>query len=186
MSVSRSYAGALYSALKAEGAEELDLKKAEADLELFAVTLGTHKELRAILSGPSASGNEKQAVIQALKDRLSWSPIFFRFVSLIQKKGRIALVSDISAAFKRVRIESSGGTLGLLESAEPLSEEDIQQLSAAFARRLGKGVAFEQKTKPELLAGVRLTVAGTTYDGTLRAQLNRLREKFFGEKFLTH
>lgn len=185
MSVSRSYAGALYAALKAEAAEEAVFKKTEGDLEAFAATLSDHKELRSILSGPSASAGEKQAVAEALSKHLAWSPVF-RFISLVIKKGRVHLASDISAAFKKVCIESSGGTLGLLESAEPLPEEDIRQLSSAFTRKLGKSVAFEYKTRPELLAGVRVTVGGTTYDGTLKAQLNRLRDKFFGEKFLTH
>jgi F-type H+-transporting ATPase subunit delta len=186
MSVARSYAGALYAALQAEQADEAVLKKSEQDLEVFSAEVAAHPQLRVILCGPSAAPAEKQAVLEALKTRAAWSPVLYRFISLVTTKGRMGLISEIAAAFKRVRIESSGGTLGVLESAEPLSDTDIHQLSAAFSKKLGVTVDFERKTRPELLAGVRVTVGGTTYDGTLKAQLGRLRDKFFGNHSLTH
>ena len=96
------------------------------------------------------------------------------------------LAGELANGFSRVRIESSGGELGVLESSDPLSDADVQQLAEAFTRRLGRKVVFEKKTRPGLLAGVKVTVGGTTYDGTLRAQLNRLRDKFFTTSSSTH
>jgi F0F1-type ATP synthase delta subunit len=42
---------------------------------------------------------------------------------------------------------------------------------------LGRKVAFRVSTDPSLLAGVRVTVSGVTYDGTLKAQLEQLKDK---------
>jgi hypothetical protein len=49
-------------------------------------------------------------------------------------------------------------------------------LSVAFGARIGRKVSFETHEDPSLLAGVKVTVGGVTYDGTMRSQLSRLRE----------
>jgi len=186
MSVSKSYASALYSAGQAVGASGADLDKLGADLSSFAAQVDAHPQLRSALCGPAISVQEKVAVIERLGEKAGWHPVLVRFLGLVSRKGRMDVLSDIAAGFARVRVEAAGGVLGVLESSDPLSDEDLQQLAAAFSQKLGKKVTFEKKTNPELLAGVKVTVGGTTYDGTLKAQLNRLREAFFGNSSSTH
>lgn len=186
MSVSKSYANALLQAAHAESLGARDLEGLEQRLKDFADALHSNPQLRAALCGPAATAAEKQTVLEQLGTKLVWPGILSRFFRVVSSKGRMDLISEIASSFSRARIESSGGVLGLLESSDPLSDEDVRQLSGAFTKMLGKTVAFERKTDPELLAGVKVTVAGTTYDGTLKAQLNRLKDRFFENSSSTH
>jgi F-type H+-transporting ATPase subunit delta len=186
MSVSKSYAAALYAAAQSEklGATELD--QVQESLQFFAAQIQQNASLRSVLCGPTATLSEKSGVVQALVSQMRLPGLVGKFLSLLIKKGRIALLSDMADAFARVRTEASGGVLGLLESTDPLSSDDVHQLSSAFSKKLGKPVVFTQKTCPELLAGLKVTVAGTTYDGSLKAQLLRLRDQFLEGSSSTH
>jgi F0F1-type ATP synthase delta subunit len=57
-----------------------------------------------------------------------------------------------------------------------LAEADIDTLTKAFSQKLGKKVAFRVAIDPSLLAGMKVTVNGVTYDGTLRSQIHKLRD----------
>ncbi len=186
MSVSKSYASALFAAVQAEHLDAAAIEKIEADLNSFASHLASHAQLRAALCGPAATSAEKSAVLTQLASRLQWHPMTLKFLDLVNRKGRMDLSTELARGFARVRIEAAGGVLGILESPDPLPDSDVKQLAAAFSQKLGKQITFEKKTRPELLAGVKITVGGTTYDGTLKAQLNRLRDKFFETSSSTH
>jgi F-type H+-transporting ATPase subunit delta len=186
MSVSKSYASALLAAVQAERFDAAAIDKIEADLKGFASDFASHAQLRAAICGPATTPAEKGAILTQLATKCQWHPMVLKFLDLVSRKGRMDLASELANAFARERIEAAGGMLGVLESSDPLSDSDVKQLAAAFSQKLGKQVAFEKKTRPELLAGVKVTVGGTTYDGTLKAQLNRLRDKFFETSSSTH
>ena len=57
------------------------------------------------------------------------------------------------------------------------TQEDVEALAKAFGKKLNKRVAFHVSTDPSLLAGMKVTVNGVTYDGTLRSQLQKLRDQ---------
>jgi F-type H+-transporting ATPase subunit delta len=83
----------------------------------------------------------------------------------------------ILESYNSVRLLAEGGVPGRLVAAEPVSDQDVQGLAQAFSKKLGKKVAFQVSTDPSLLAGMKVTVNGVTYDGTLRSQLQRLRDR---------
>ncbi len=80
-------------------------------------------------------------------------------------------------AFHVIRLAAEGGVAGRLEVAEVISEADVSQLAKAFSEKFGKKVAFRVSQDPSLLAGIKVTVNGVTYDGTLRAQIQKLRDR---------
>jgi F-type H+-transporting ATPase subunit delta len=87
------------------------------------------------------------------------------------------MIEEITHAFNEVRLEAEGGILGRVVSADPMAANDLEDLSKAYSQKLGKRVAFSASVDPNLLAGIKVTVNGVTYDGTLRSQLQRLRDQ---------
>lgn len=180
MSVARTYAMALHSVL---GGDVAGQERAQQELAAVAEVLTARADLRAALGGPITTPAEKKALIAALCSKMGCHPALQKFLDLMVKKGRIGEVGAVALAFRAVRVESEGGVMGTLESADPVSDADLADLSAALAKRLNRKVSLVARVNSELLAGLRVNVLGTTYDGSLRSQLQRLKQKFLDSSF---
>lgn len=178
MSVARSYAKALYEAAVDSKLKAADLDAIETELAQVVVAIEGSKEARIVLFGPAFSAKDKQEVVSQLAKKSGFSKLTSQFLQLLAKKQRLSLISQIRDSFSVVRIEMDGGTLGKIVSADPMESGDVDALAQAFTKKTGKKVSFKREVDPTLLAGMKVTVNGVTYDGTLRAQLNKLKDHF--------
>lgn len=176
MSLAKSYAQALYQAAKEQGGSSESFDTLEAQMGAFAQALDD-KVVQHALLGPSMSPQEKVALIEQFVQKAGFAKILNQFLVLLLNKGRLSKFGSIYDAFGAVRLEAEGGLAGRLVSAEVISDDDVQGLAKSFARKLGKKVSFRVSTDPSLLAGMKVTVGGTTYDGSLRSQLATLRDR---------
>ncbi|MCM2277985.1 MAG: ATP synthase F1 subunit delta [Oligoflexia bacterium] len=181
MSVATTYAKALYEAL-ADGKSPAEVatlcEKVEGEFDTLLNAVNSSKEAQVALFSPITNSKEKIALVTELTRKISAHPLMTNFLVLLANKGRLNLVQGIRDEFSAVRLRAEGGVPGRLVSAETMSESDIEGLAKAFSQKMGRRVAFRVATDPSLLAGVKVTVNGVTYDGTLRSQLQRLRDKF--------
>jgi F-type H+-transporting ATPase subunit delta len=177
MSLATSYAKALYAAAKESKTGAVDLDQLENQMDSFAQILDTSEDARRALQGPAVNSQEKIAIIEQIAAKAGYSKIFMQFLTLLAQKGRLPAFHDLRDAFTAVRLEAEGGISGRLVSAEAVNDADLKSLADAFGRKLGKRVAFRVSTDPSLLAGMKVTVGGVTYDGTLRSQLQQLRDR---------
>jgi F-type H+-transporting ATPase subunit delta len=118
---------------------------------------------------------EKAKVVEELSKKSGFDPLVSRFLILLAKKGRFSELREVLKAFRLQRLESEGGVLGHVVSADALSDADVQALVQAFEKKTGKKVRFEISVDSKLLAGFKVTLQGKTYDGTLRSQLDRAK-----------
>ena len=158
----------------------------EDQMGQLVALLDKSKELRTALLSPVVSSKEKVSFVQALAQKAQLAPGLANFLSLLAKKQRFVILPEIREAFRAVRLHAEGGILGHLVSADPLDAKDIEDLSRAFSQKLGRKVAFQSATDSTLLAGMKMTVNGVTYDGSLRSQLQRLRDRLVQDVGTTH
>lgn len=180
MSVANSYAKALFEAVsQSNPPSERDrlVKEFQGQMSQMTQAILSSRQARAVLTGPLTSNKEKVALIAALTEKAGLHPMIARFFHLLASKGRLGLLEEIQDELAAVHLAAQGGIRGRLVSAEPMTPEDIHGLSRAFTKKLGKPVAFQTSMDPSLLAGVKVTVNGVTYDGSLRAQLDQLRNR---------
>lgn len=187
MSVSRSYARTLLETAQETGLKAIDLDKIESELLAFVAAVGSSTELCEALSSPIVTSAEKAGVADAVAKKMGFSKLTTQFLAMVARKGRAPVIEAIAGAFTMVRLESEGATLGEVVSADELKREDLEELATAFTKRLGKKVVFKATVDANLLAGLKVTVSGITYDGSLRAQLQLLREQLvYGKTLTTH
>ncbi|MGZ3688013.1 MAG: ATP synthase F1 subunit delta [Bdellovibrionota bacterium] len=177
MIVARNYAKALYEAACDTGTSGEAMNLLEKQFDSFVAMVDSSPEAKTALFGPVTNSTEKMALVAEFAKRLGLSPLLGNFLQLLAKKGRLFMLHEIRKAFGSARLELEGGLEGQLVSAEPMSESDVSSLAQAFGKKLGKKVSFRTSTDAGLLAGMKVTVNGVTYDGTLRSQLQRLREQ---------
>ncbi|MCM2323136.1 MAG: ATP synthase F1 subunit delta [Oligoflexia bacterium] len=182
MSVATTYARALFEAVEAKEASPAALagtcQRLESEMESLLGAVSGSKEAQVALFGPVTNSAEKVSLVKAIASKMGAHPMMTTFLVLLANKGRLRLLKQIRDEFGAVRLNAEGGIQGRVASAEPMNELEVEDLAKAFSRKLGKRVAFRVSTDPALLAGLKVTVSGVTYDGTLRSQLQRLRDKF--------
>jgi F-type H+-transporting ATPase subunit delta len=66
-------------------------------------------------------------------------------------------------------------------SAAELTAKEREELDAALAKHTGKKVQPQFHTDPALIGGAVVRIGSTIYDGSVRAQLDRLRARMISE-----
>jgi F-type H+-transporting ATPase subunit delta len=177
MSVAKAYARALFETATGAKSSSQEIQGLEDELGSLLTAIESSKEARIALFAPLVSAKEKGALVENISKKAKVSPLMARFLALLAKKGRLSLLSEIHKAFALVRVESEGGIIGTVVAADPVGTGDVESLAKAFGKKLNKRVSFQVSTDPSLLAGMKVTVNGVTYDGTLRSQLQKLRDQ---------
>lgn len=185
MSVAKAYGKALYQAA-AERTPPAGLAqvcdKITLQLETVLTILSESQDARVALQSPVTTGKEKAKLIESFGNKLGLDSLVTQFLMMLANKGRFNILAEVRDVFVAVRLAADGGISGDLVSADKVSEADVSALAQAFGKKLSKKVVFKVTHDPKLLAGVKITINGVTYDGTLRAQLARLRDQFLGGK----
>jgi F-type H+-transporting ATPase subunit delta len=65
-------------------------------------------------------------------------------------------------------------------SAEPLAKDELGRVTDALSKISGKQVLVTTTVDPALIGGLVARVGDMVFDGTLRTQLNQLKESLKG------
>lgn len=136
------------------------------------------KELKILLESPSFSTQDKVTALSSLLKKVGADAATESWISLIARNGRALILSEIADELEKLCAESEGKVVGDVTSSEWIEESELKSLSQSFEKKIGKPVFLRQHKDVSLLAGLKVTIGGLTYDGTLRTQLNQLKERF--------
>ncbi|MEL6188666.1 MAG: ATP synthase F1 subunit delta, partial [Myxococcota bacterium] len=134
-------------------------------------------DLRNALENPSYSSEERLSVLDAVSGQLELSPRVKNFARLVVERGRAEELTEMSETFASLLDERTGRTRALITSAQPLEEAEADRIREALEKRTGKTIEVELAVDPALIGGVRAEVGTIVFDGTIRAELDKLREQ---------
>jgi F-type H+-transporting ATPase subunit delta len=172
-SVAKVYAKALFEL----GQEKGQLEAIQKDLKSFNELANSHDALKAILSGSGVNPNVRKAVLLDVLKSLEVNKVISSLLELLVSRGRVAALAEISNELEALVQKSQGVQAGQVRSAVELSPEELGVLSSALAKRVGGSVKLTQTVDPSLLGGMVATVAGKTFDASLRSQLERFKNE---------
>src|SRR5690606_25544612 len=122
------------------------------------------------------SREQKERVIRQLfEPRLQ--PLTLRFLLLLIEKQRENVFPAIVQAYRELRDRLTGVVEARARTAQPLAGKEAQQLQQALERLTGQRVRLQVEEDPSLLGGLIVRVGDTVYDGSVRHQLEHLREQ---------
>ena len=165
-----TYGGALYDLAKDEGLSAQIL----ADLGAFAAVFRENPDYRRLLTEPSIPKAEREALLdEAWKDALH--PYTRNFVKLLCANGTVSQPPDCEAVYRARYNEDNNIPAVTAVSAAPMREELQEKLRQKLEAKTGKHVELTVKVEPDLIGGVKLTMGGVQYDGTVRHHLDELQ-----------
>lgn len=177
MSLVRSYSKALLEAAQEANLKGADLDRIQAELNAFVSTMSASADLNESLTSPVVPIGAKSAIAQEVTKKMGFSSLTSNFITLVAKKGRGDFFQEMADGFQEVRLAAEGAMMGSVVSADPLQKSDLEELATAFTKKFGKKIVFKASVDASLLAGLKVTVNGVTYDGSLRSQLQQLRDQ---------
>lgn len=173
----RRYAEALIDSIfDGENAAEAGRSAAD-ELSQLAEAIREVPDLRNALENPSYTQDDRLKALEVIAGKLELSARTRSFAKLVIEKGRAAELTEISLVFRKLLDERSGRVIAVVTSAAPLTDAALADIKAALEKRTGKAVDVEAKVDPELIGGIRAEVGTIVFDGSIRSELESLREK---------
>ena len=166
----KRYAHALHSLAQEQNAVDA----IGSDLAAIHAAL-TAPGARALLASPDVKPEERSRILATLtKGR---HQLVGNLVGVLQHRHRLDVLFDLHPEYRALVMAERGEVEGIAESAQPLTDADVQQLATLAGQLSGKKVQLTVALRPELLGGVRLRVGNVLYDGSLRQALEQLERR---------
>jgi F-type H+-transporting ATPase subunit delta len=170
--IARRYAKALMSI----GQQDSKYEQYGEELAAFVSLMRREKRLRSVLDNPTITIPQRQAIITEIAQRLRLSPMLGNLLRLLVEKNRIRYLQDIEFLYRELADAAAGRARVTLETSHDLSPQALEKLARSLEGMTGKKVVMEVQTDPSLIGGIVARMEGMVLDGSIRTQLERLRE----------
>jgi F-type H+-transporting ATPase subunit delta len=158
-------------------ASHLNVAAAQQQLSDFSGTLAGSRELREVLMNPSIANDQKLKVLDAIAGRIGMFPQVRNFIAVIMNHQRLDELDEILTEYHAVADDQSGLTEAEVTSARPLNDNDRAELEAQVQKLAGGRIRTTYSQDATLLGGAVVRIGSTVYDGSIRAQLQQLKQK---------
>jgi len=172
-SVARRYARALFGI----GVDGRRFEALGAELTELATLWNDSDELRQALENPVFRPEQKRAVLESILPRVAPTPEVQRFVLLLLDRRRIMLLPAIARAYRDLTDAELGQVRAEVTSAQELAPATLDRVRRSLEQRTGKKVIVTSKVAPELIGGLVARVGDLVLDGSVRTQLDDLRNR---------
>jgi len=156
---------------------KLDADRVTADLNALETFLHESADLRTIWDTPSVSSEQKLKLLDAIAKKAGLLPEIRNFAAVLISNGRIRVFDRIA----KEAIEQINEQLGIADaeiiSTRELGAEERRSLETQVAKATGKKLRVRYLFDQGLIGGVLVKVGSTVYDGSVRGQLQRIREQ---------
>jgi F-type H+-transporting ATPase subunit delta len=132
---------------------------------------------RRVMENPSIPEDRKLAVLDAISMRLVTTRQVRNFVAVLTDHRRLPLFSEILNQLERELDERQGLVEADVSSARQLGDAEKRMLEAEIAKLTGKKVRARYQENSSLLGGAVVQVGTTIYDGSVKGQLDRIKEQ---------
>lgn len=178
--------GSLFGSLPRRYARALiQIAQEENAVEVYGSALaGTVNALQADAGGPSflktladesIDFNHRLRAIEEVADRLNVPVLFKNFLSLLIKKERMEILPEISREYLALQDEILGIVRVAVVTPTGPSADLLSRTQSVLSHRLQKKVVSHGEADPSLIGGVVLRVNHTVYDGSIKKELERIK-----------
>ncbi len=171
--VAQRYARALVEVALKEN--QVDVVRKE--LTAFTQVVADSSALRSVLANPAVGRDKKQAILKKLAEQIGAGKTVRNFLMILAENRRAQLLPLIREAFDEQMNLKQGIAQAEVVSAKELSAQEKSTLTAAVSKMTGKRVEASYKQDAGLIGGTIVRVGSTVYNGSVRDQLKRMKEK---------
>lgn len=152
-----------------------------AELESLADAIQNDPGLKLFVIDPSVSIDRRAQIFkQAFSGQLS--PLLLNFLGVLNLKGRIGAIGEISQAYQDLLDELFGKIEVDVTVAQKLSPEQMEQVQQKVSQALGKSAVVHQYVDESIIGGMVLRVEDRLIDASVRYQLQAIQEQLLAAR----
>lgn len=175
-SLSRRYGKAFFQLAQEQKQEEA----IGHEIEQFLATY-MNSALPMALNNPAFALESRKKILVEVTKSLQLSSLSIHLLSILLERDRLTYLSAIVSCYRRMLNAAKGRVEGKVVGASPLDQATLERLCAALHVISGKEVVLHEETEPALLGGVLVELEGKIYDGTVRTQLEKMKQRIARE-----
>ena len=172
-SVTNTYARALADVVFDQ---HLDPGKTLQEVQALSQLVASSQQLREVWEAPSIPAEQKRALLDAIVAREGFSRPVRNFMAVLMDHRRIKFLEPIVKEFGHELNRRLGFTEAEIISARELGQTEQSTLEAQVEKLTGQKVRARYARDSSILGGAIVRVGSTIYDGSVRGQLERIRE----------
>jgi F-type H+-transporting ATPase subunit delta len=172
-SVTSTYARALADVVFDQ---HLDPGKTLQEAQSLAQLVASSQQLRDVWEAPSIPVEQKRALLDAIVARESLSRPVRNFMAVLMDHRRIKFLEPIVKELGQELNRRLGFTEAEIISARELGPTERSALEGQVQKLTGHKVRARYAQDGSILGGAIVKVGSTIYDGSVKGQLERIRE----------
>jgi len=154
----------------------LDAARAIGGLRQIAALLNESVELRRVWENPAVPADQKRKLLDAIVQRNGIDKPVRNLVAVLIDHRRLPFLPRIVEQLEKELDARLGFTEAQISSARELSDSEKRTLESQIEKATGKKVRARYGLDPSLLGGAAVRVGSTIYDGSVKGQLERIKE----------
>lgn len=165
----RAFADVVFSA-------HLDAARAVSGLRQIAALVEQSADLRRVWENPAVPAEQKRKLLDVIVQRDGIDRPVRNLIAVLIDHRRLAFLPRIVEQFERELDRRMGLADAQISSARELGDTEKRTLEAEIAKLTGKKVRAQYGLDPSLLGGAVVRIGSTIYDGSVKGQLERIKE----------
>ncbi|HZH90730.1 MAG TPA: ATP synthase F1 subunit delta [Pyrinomonadaceae bacterium] len=175
--MARRYAAALADVVIAQG----EAREVQEELNIWAQMMEDNSGLLEVFRNPTIPYEQKRNLLNTLIARTRVRPTTANFLQVLLQNHRLSELKEINERFALQLDERSGVVSAQVTTARVVPEATKETLRAQIGTLTGKKVRLQFAVDEELIGGIVTRIGSTVYDGSVRTQLQQIKQKMAGE-----
>lgn len=157
--------------------EESALLDTSTKLDMLSKLYKENKTFRNIVLNPKLPFEEKEKVLERIKEALSLNDSVYFILKEIVALNKANILKEIGTEFK-FEVEKFFATLkGEVITAHPIDDDLLSKIRQTVEAKLGKKVEFNVKEDPSLIAGAVIRAGSYVIDTSVKSYLKKLEQQ---------
>jgi F-type H+-transporting ATPase subunit delta len=154
----------------------MDATQAVAGLREIARLLAENEDLKRVWENPAVAAEQKRNLLDAIAQREGFDKRVRNLIALLIDHRRVMFLPRIIEQVEKELDARMGFAEAQISSARELSDAEKRTLEAQVEKNTSMKVRASYALDSSLLGGAVIRVGSTIYDGSVKGQLERIRE----------
>ncbi len=172
--LAKVYAKSLFEVAQQHGGQE-NAESILAELEDIVELARSNRAFSELLASRLIDSGKRDASLERMFAG-KVSDITLKFLRQLNRKGRLANLSQIAVAMDALVQDQFGRIEVDVFTATPISTGELESVRAQLSASLGKDVIMHPYTDSSMLGGIKLRMGDQLIDASIQAQLRKMRD----------